>query len=500
MRSLGLVLRIRFDELFGVSATRYEKNKKKKILGRMRHLVMICFAILIMGAVAYVSQNLAERGYASVLPVVSYVLGSLISLIVTILKMNEMISGNADAEYLMSMPFPSATQVLALFLMLFFWNNLYTLLFALPMGIVYGVSSGAGAGFWGAWIFGMLMTSLPTSGIAALLGMVLAVFLSMSKHRNLIHSCVSLTILTVVFLFIIHMVTGIGSVWKNGVGKDSTILSQEIITKITSNYRFARLYQNGIMEQNTSWIWLFFILSVIWYVFFVFFLSVSYQELVLALKAPMQYQTYHWKTMIPKKQKNALMKREMEQWMRSKSYLTGSLIGSIMLLIVSIEILVRGAANVEAIFGLTERHDLLVMCIPFVLCFFVGMSCTTYCSLSMEGKRHWIMETLPMEERMLKSCKMKLNLLITIPMVLVNATLLCIAFQPSILQLLLLYLISIAYAFLSAWWGFFVDSRYADYTSESERQTMYQSTSFFLGYLPGILLPILSILIINVVI
>lgn len=494
MNKLFLLLKIRFDEWFGISATKYEKNPGKRNLKYIRYVVAILLTLICVGLSFGVSMKLAESGFAKMLPVTAYALGSIISLVVTILKINEMISGNEDAEFLMSMPFSSVVQVIVMFLMLYLKNTFYTMIVAVPMGLVYGRYTSVSGGFWGLWILGLLLTSLPTSGIAALIGMVIAILLSTSKNSNLIQSLVSLGILTGVFLLVIHLVDGVGKILERGTGRNTGELCEKIIAEITGNYKLAGFYQNGIVNQSALWVFLFVLMSVIWYLFFVFFLSISYQELILALQSPVNYQVYEFRPLVQRDLGKTLYLREVEQWLHSKSYMVNSMIGVLLSLVVSLVLLVKGVEPVCQRFGVLEYLPEITRCVPALLCLTVGMSCTSYCSMSLEGKRHWILETMPIDEKIICRSKVRLNLTITIPSVVVSALFLSLAFHTSVFRTLLFFLIPLSYAFLSAWWGIWIDQKYGDYASESENQAMHQSPVFFLGYLPGVLLPLAAMI------
>ncbi len=494
MSKLCLLLRIRLDELFGISATKYEKNQKKKISKYIHGVIMFLLFVISVGLAYGVALKLAESGFANLLPVTSYVVGSIISLVVTILKINEMLSGNEDAEFLMSMPFSTISQVAVLFLILYLKNTFYAMIAVVPMGIVYGMYTSVSGSFWALWILGLLLTSLPASGIAALIGMVIAIFLSTSKNSNLIQSLISMGIFTGIIILILHTIARVGEVLLKETNQNNESLCQEIIAEITGNYKLAAFYQNGIVEQNGAWVFLFVLISVIWYLFFVFFLSMSYQELILALKSPVNYQSYQFKNLEQQNLKKALYKKEVKQWLHSKSYMVKSMTGVILSLLFSAFVLIKGANPLCRMFGVMEYLPKITMCVPLVLCVFVGMSCTSYCSVSMEGKRHWITQTMPMEEKITYSGKTRLNLTVTIPMVILSAAMLSVSFPVEVWQSVLFFVIPAIYAVFSAWWGLRVNQKYADYASESENQIMHQGLSFLLGYLPGILLPVLGIL------
>ena len=493
MRDLGLLLKLRLNESLGISSTLHEQDKRKKAQKCLHGVVMLLMAVIVVEVVTTVSLWLADIGCAPMLPVLGYMISSVITLVFTILSINNTLSGNQDIEFLMSMPFHSVTQVAVMFLLMYMKNLLWTLLVSGPMGIVYAMEMQVSSDFWGMWILGLLFTGLPASGIAALLGMIVAVLLCTSKNSNMIQSIISLGVIGGMLLLVVVMLNQIGNGLLETIHQNSDVVCQNIIDGITLNYKLGRFYQNGIVEQQPMWIFLFVLISVVWYGFFVFFLSMSYQELILALRSPVEYKQYMRDEWVQKDLKKALYKRELEQWLQSKSYMVSSLVGCVCAVFLAVAFLIKGANEWCAMFGLMPYFEAIKWCMPFVLCLFVGMSCTSYCAMSMEGRRHWIMQTMPVDEKVLKTSKVKLNLTITVPTVIVSAWMLCVAFEVSVIEGVLYFLIPLVYAGISAWWGICVDSKYADYSSESENQTMHQGMSFVLGYLPGIVIPVIAI-------
>ena len=64
------------------------------------------------------------------------------------------------------------------------------------------------------------------------------------------------------------------------------------------------------------------------------------------------------------------------------------------------------------------------------------------------------------------------------------------AFRMSISGVVSSMMISILYAVLLAIWGNYLGERFADYSRESESMVLHRGIPFVFGYLPGILLPI----------
>lgn len=212
------------------------------------------------------------------------------------------------------------------------------------------------------------------------------------------------------------------------------------------------------------------------------------------MQCPANYKQYQWKALKQENMQKALYKREVQQWLRSKSYLVHSLFGMIIALLISGGVLIRGVDHLLNMFGCGQYLPTIIRCVPWVLCILIGSSCTTYCSMSIEGKRHWIMETLPMPEDTYSRGKCRLNLLITLPVTIICSSMLALAFCVDWIQGIYFYAVPIIYAVISAYWGMHIEIKHADYTNESEQQVMNQSTSFFLGYLPQLVVPIIVII------
>lgn len=485
MGNLLLLLKNHYNEELGISRFRFEKEPSKRMRALIGKLVKLCLVVLIITAFYVLGRELAEAGYSDVIPVFGYVIGTAISFVVTILKINEMLAGKEDAEYLMSLPISTFIQVLAIFLNLYLWNLLLILMTNVPMIISYAQNQRTNPGFWILWGIGVLLNSLPVVGAAALLGTFLALILAGIRNSNLIHSIITLLIFMAAAIFFLNM----GNRFVTVLGNGANVV--ELIHVITRNYKLGYMYQYGVVQQQPAWMAVFFLISAIWHVFFLFFMSMSYEGVIQALRCPKVYRNFTYGTQKQKKMEEALFAKEVKQWLHSRSYMVSSLPGVFIALLLSLALLIKGPGMLLMQFGIPQFYGKVQWAVPFLLAALLGASCTTYCSFSIEGRRHWIVETMPVDERIMGRSKWKLNLMITVPAALVCGVLLVIAFRPGAVLGVCYFLIPIAYAFCSAWWGLFVDYRYGDYSSESENQVLRGNTSFFVGWIPGVLLPLI---------
>ena len=489
MNKLGILIRLRADESFQLSVAKHEKNPKNKVFRLVQKLLTAAIGIVIYVLLFVLAEKLAKLGYVDMLPATGYVLTSVVTLVLTLMKMNETITGSADAEFLLSTPISSYAQALMTFLSLYVKSLVYTFLLSTPMTIVYGVTVGAGANYWLRAVVGFFFISMPVAGIATLLGLVLSLILSTSTKRNEIQSFMSIFATTGAVALVLMIVDKLGNILKNGTGTEPAELAQEMVTVLCSNYKFAMFYERGLITMQFGYLFLFLMTSAMWYLFFLMLMTIGYREFLIAMRCPVDYHVYEFKDLKATSVKSALFKREVKQFLHSKSYLISSMLGVILGIGIPLNFVCTTGEDFFNRFGLSGMYGNFLAAIPALICLFVGISCTAYCSMSMEGKRHWIMETTPMDVSVIRASKMKLNLCITLPLAVVSAVLFIIGCKPGVVVSILSLLIPVGYAILTAWWGAYIGDKYADFNANSEQQAMRQGNAFLLAYLPGVLIP-----------
>ena len=100
MRSFALLVKLQLDGIFRFSEFRYAKSGKAKIAFFLRSLVPLLLAFVLYGVCYYLGQTLSKGGLAGALPVLGYLLGSLLTLIFAMIKINELLAGDDNALFL----------------------------------------------------------------------------------------------------------------------------------------------------------------------------------------------------------------------------------------------------------------------------------------------------------------------------------------------------------------------------------------------------------------
>lgn len=483
MRNLFLMVKIHLDEEFRISTFFHEKNPVKRMGFVMKNIVLLCMLAALAGMSYLSGQQMVANGFGEAIPLIGYVVGNLISLIATVLKINDILAGNSDAEFLMSLPMGTFLHVICIFLRIYVWDTLLVALTNVPMILAYQAGGMVVPGFWKSWIFGLLFTCMPVTGLATLLGTVLALCLSTVRRSNLVQSIITLCVLAFVGILLLKTVYSAGKVL------DSAGDVQSLLDTIMINYKGGRFYQLGVIEHSFGYFCLFMLYSCICFLFFLFVLSMGYEEVIIALSSPKSFIVYQYGIQKEKTMAKAISKRLWDQWLQSRSYMTSTLIGPLYAVMISVFLWITGGNGLVEM--LADGAKIHYMAIPFFLCVLIGMGCNTYCGLSMERRCHWVMQVMPLDTREICIQKVKMNLWITEPVSVLCGVLLVLAIKPPMAIGWTYIVLPCLYAVLSALWGMRTDVKHADYSLDSENQVLRQSISFYLGWIPVVILPLL---------
>lgn len=428
MNDFFLVAKVRLNQRFKISVLKHEKSRPKKFR-TVFGWVIKAFLFILAGLLIYsVSQTLAARGYADALPLMSYVIGSMISLILAILKINEMVSGQNDVDFLLSLPIPKVIQIALMFIRIYLESSLFVLLFAVPMVIVYAGAVQVTFLFWLRWLLGAVLTALPVNGIASVVGIAIALILSTLRRRNLVQSILSLAVIGLLLVLSLHMIYLVLDIINSETS--GVAAAGEIVEVICENYAFGRLYQRSVVQGILGYVLLFILLSGIWYVLGTFFLNIAYQDFMLALKAPVEYKEYTLGFLKQQDLKRALFSRELSLWLNSKSLMMRSLVGAEIAVILACWFLIRGDRLFVSL-GLEAQRTVVLWLLPLAVCV-----CLTLCSLSFaftsqEGKSAWILKSAPIGNKLISSARGKVILFITVPIALITAVIFSAALRLS---------------------------------------------------------------------
>ena len=172
----------------------------------------------------------------------------------------------------------------------------------------------------------------------------------------------------------------------------------------------------------------------------------------------------------------ALLRKEFGRLTSSANYMLNCALGTLLLPILGVVLLVKGPSLVEVlngVFGAQSGAVTVLVCTA--LCMACSMNDTAAASVSLEGKNIWIPQSLPVEPLQVLLAKLRVQLLLTMPVLLFATLCAAFALRPSAGELLALILLPQTLAILMALLGLVLDLRRANLGWTNELAPIKQS-------------------------
>lgn len=194
-----LLLKMQLYNLFGINRILNSHSKKEK----QRNMALGGLVIFIIGLmIVYsttISMSIASMGAVNILPTISALICSFITLILTFLKSSGVLIGSCDYDMVMSLPVKNSEVVLSRLTMVYLTNLLISIIVVLPSVVIFGIN--AETGISGNIMFLLSFFFLPVIPmiISLGLGVLISAISSRSKHKNIL----SLVLSTLIVLLIV---------------------------------------------------------------------------------------------------------------------------------------------------------------------------------------------------------------------------------------------------------------------------------------------------------
>ncbi len=259
--------------MLGINRILHSHSKKEK------QRSMALGGILVIGLmIAYstiISISLASMGTVNVLPTISALVCSVITLILTFLKSSGVLIGLRDYDMVMSLPVKNPEVVLSRLTMVYLKNLLISVIVVLPSVVIFGINSEVGISGNTMFLLSFLFLPVIPMIVSLGLGVLISAVSSRSKHKNIL----SLVLSTLIVLLIVA-----ASAKAQSMDSDE-ILNIGIMLSNMANklYALVGLISKAVEQQN----WLYFLafvgMSVLISAIFVGIVAHFYQKMILLL-------------------------------------------------------------------------------------------------------------------------------------------------------------------------------------------------------------------------
>lgn len=454
-----LLLKMQLYNFFGINRILHSRSKKEKQRGAAFGVLAIVAVGLMLAYSTAISVGLADMGAVNILPTISILICSLVTLILTFLKSSGVLVGLRDYDLVMSLPVNSWEVVLSRLTFVYLSNLLISIIVVLPAVIIYGINAKTGTS--GSIIFLLSFVFLPVIPmiISLGLGVLIAAVSSRSRHKNIL----SLVLSTLVVLLIVAASTQAQNMKPDDI-LDIGLTLSNMANRI---YPPAALISKAVEDQNFLYFFIFTGMTALIGGAFVGLVSHFYQNMNTAAfsHSAAKYEGKPLKVSSPLK---AMYKREFDRYFSCTIYALNSTIGMVLLLVVSLLLLFISPEMIEQQSGIIGLSRMLRRVLPLVIAVFITMTSTASASLSLEGKSRWLMCSVPVRAIDIFHSKIAINLTVICPFVLISALLSGIKMEVSLMQAVLLCIVPAVYACFISVLGMYMNVKFPKYDWTSE--------------------------------
>lgn len=381
-----------------------------------------------------------------------------------------------DNELLLSMPVKPRDILLSRLVLVYLLNLVFSALVMIPCGIsalAQFVCTPLGiVGF----VLAILLLPLLSTAICCLLGWLLSLLTAKMSNKAIMN-----TLMTVVFLVVFYLVYFRFLNLVNNEDGQSAELLLSLLPKLESTFSqflapfcwFGKLFAEGNVLCGIGAL----LVTVLPMVLAVALLSRSFFKIAMSesgakkrvyQRSPLRVSGLRW----------ALVKKELKHFVSSSVYMTNCGLGLIMLLGASVFLLVRrdlAATLTEALTAMGAPEGTETIVAVLAICFFGFCNTMTAPSVSLEGRSRWIVQSIPADLSHVIFAKVDMQLLLTVPVLLVASAAAAICFRLNGPALVLVLLVPQILNLLTALSGVWLNLLMPKYNWSSENVPVKQS-------------------------
>jgi len=490
--NIMLLLKIQILYLFGINKAIKTNDKKEKLKLWSLIIVFVFSGIMLLGVSFMYSYNMSTAfemfGMMELLPVIMMVATCLTTIFTTIYKSSGILFGFRDYDLLMALPVKTSDIIGSRIIMINIINIFFTLIIMIPAGIVYSIKTSPEFSFYVFYIITLCFIPLVPIILASIVGYIISFVSSKFKHTNLVNLILSMALIIGIMAM---------SYYSNSNEFDLINIKSIVMTKLKLYYPLATFYHDAVINYNIVSFFLFITISTGIFIFFVLIIAYKFKSINSSLSSSNIDSNYKMIELKKSPQFIALYKKEMKRYFSSTIYVLNTAFGVVFMTFISIGILVFGIDKMGSLLEIPNLNDMINKFAPIVLSIFTVSSCTSCCSISLEGKNVWLPKTLPINVLKIFLSKIAVNLTVLIPPIIINSILLSSVLRFNIVETFFMLIVPINYAFFISISGLAINLNLPNLQWISEVTVIKQSASVLVTMIFGLLsiaIPIVLIL------
>lgn len=378
-----------------------------------------------------------------------------------------------DNELLLSMPIPPRSILFCRMLPLYAQNLLFCAFVQIPAFLAYSINAPVSASLIVSQIVILLLVPLLSLSVSCILGWLIALITSRTRHKNVVTIIFSLIFFGLYFGLYYQAEDLVRTLAANSIGIGSNIKGGAY-----------PIYLTGLGASGEL-IPLLCVSAVIIAFFAIVYAVLSHSYIKLATsKKGAKKAVYKEKTLKVSSASKALLRKERMMFTGNATYMLNS----------GLSALIMVGGTIYAVFqfstlkGLpSELTDIISAYLPLIIAFIISMGPISAASISMEAKNLWLMQSLPVSPLQVLREKLKLHFIINGVVSLVPSIVLSIMLGMKPVNIVITILIPIIFSLFSGLLGLMFDLKKPKLNWNTAAEAVKQSASVMLSLLISVL-------------
>lgn len=448
----------------------FSKMKKKS---RISSLLATLFIISIMILYIYVYTNmgielLADYGYQMVIPVIAYILTFMVTIMIAFSITKNILFDSKDNDLLISLPLKNSQIFLARTISTILMNLGIAFIIFFMCNIFLASSLGLGIKYY---LFTVLLTVfvpfVPTA-ISVVLSYLIAFLTSKLKNSKIVEIVINLIFACGILVFMSLISSTAQSFIQN---------AEQVKEFFSGPGYFIKTIYLVLTSYDIKALFIFIIVNLAIFTLTIGIFSIAYKKILFKNSVRI---TSNKKEVEYKKQEKltALLKKEFKLYINSPTYFVNTFFGVIIFIIATIYILFTKADIIYKLMNSAEVEGLSITYFVLMLLAFVISTANTACSsISIEGKRLWILKTIPVDLKTIIRSKVIFNVLVIAPVLILCSIVIGMTLNLSYLTILFMGIFIVTLTYVIALFGMINNINFPKLNWQNEAQVVKQSAS-----------------------
>lgn len=404
-------------------------------------------------------------------------------LLFTVFAAQGVIFGGKDNDIMLALPIPAFTLLLARTLALYLENLVFAVFVMLPAGVAYLVyGGGGGLGFFLRLLLCIFFLALLPTTLDLLVGFALAWASGRFARRALLTNLLYAGAFILLLVFIIYFnlnIQNLTAAVATGIERGFSAWGVPFI-----------LFMQATAQGNALSLLIFIALCTLPFLLVVWLFAGRYQRIVTSLGVSSSRSDYKLGKIKALGAPWALIAKEAKRFFTSPIYFFNAGFGLVFMVVGGVGVLIfreKIGGYLAQVEGLGTQLPLMPL-VAATLAFLVSMTAITGSSISLEGKRLWILKEAPLSAGQIFTAKVGFHLMAELPCLLISSLCLTAAFALSMGDWLVIFLVNAAIAVFCALFGLLINLCLPKLDADSDAAVVKQSAAAIVNSLVPMIL------------